>query len=266
MKKTLLSLCLMGLLALSPAWAPASAMAQSGSAPVVAAANNLQFAIEELAEAFRQETGQAVRLAMGSSGNASRQIRQGAPFELFLSADEDYVLDLARDGFTRDEGIVYAIGRLAIVTPKNSPLKADGTLEDLAAALSDGRLSRFAIANPEHAPYGQRAVEALRHKGLWQAIEPKLVYGENVSQAAQFALSGNAQGGLIAYALALTPQARQAGAYALVPQDYHSPLRQRMALTKKAGPAAERFYAYLQTPAARAIFRKYGFLLPGESG
>ncbi len=262
MKKALFSLALVGLLALTSA----SAMAQSGPSPVVAAANNLQFAIEELAEAFRQETGQAVRLAMGSSGNASRQIRQGAPFELFLSADEDYVLDLARDGFTRDEGIVYAIGRLAIVTPKNSPLKADGTLEDLAAALSDGRLSRFAIANPEHAPYGQRAVEALRNKGLWQAIEAKLVYGENVSQAAQFALSGNAQGGLIAYALALTPQARQAGAYALVPQDYHSPLRQRMALTQKAGPAAERFYAYLQTPAARAIFRKYGFLLPGESG
>lgn len=250
---------------------PAVSLAQSGTAPVtappvIAAANNLQFAIEELAEAFRAETGQMVRLAMGSSGNASRQIRQGAPFELFLSADEDYVLDLARDGFTRDEGIVYAIGRLAIVTPKNSPLKADGTLQDLAVALADGRLTRFAIANPEHAPYGQRAVEALRHKGLWQAIEPKLVYGENIAQAAQFALSGNAQGGLVAYALALTPQARQAGAYALVPQEYHSPLRQRMALTKKAGPAAERFYAYLQTPPARAIFRKYGFLLPGESG
>jgi molybdate transport system substrate-binding protein len=201
---------------------------------------------------------------MGSSGNFARQIRQGAPFQMYLSADENYVLDLARDGFTRDEGTLYAVGRIVIITPHGSPLKADGSLEDLKAALADGRLTKFAIANPEHAPYGKRAEEALRHQGLWDAVRPKLVLGENVSQAAQFATSANAQGGIIAYALALSPKLSALGRYELIPADWHSPLRQRMVLLKNAGPVAERFYDYVQQQAARAIFRKYGFVLPGE--
>lgn len=262
MKKTLCSLWLATLIAL----VPASAIAQSRPAPVVAAASDLQFALAEIAAAFKAETGQDVKLLMGSSGNFARQIRQGAPFHIYLSADEDYVLDLARDDFLKDEGALYAIGRVVLMVPPGSPLTADGMLDDLAAALADGRLKRFAIANPEHAPYGKRAEESLRHKGLWEAIKPKLVFGENVSQAAQFATSGNTQGGIIAYSLALAPQVAARGDFALIPQEWHAPLRQRMVLTKKAGPAAERFYAYLQTPPARAIFRKYGFLLPGESG
>jgi molybdate transport system substrate-binding protein len=149
--------------------------------------------------------------------------------------------------------------------PHGSPLEADGTLDDLAAALADGRLDRFAIANPEHAPYGKRAEEALRHKGLWEAIVPRLVLGENVSQAAQFATSANAQGGVIAYSLALSPPVSALGAYELVPEDWHSPLLQRMVLLEDAGPVAERFYAFIQEPAARAIFGRYGFGLPGET-
>ena len=180
-------------------------MAQSARAPVIAAASDLQFALAEIAAAFRSETGQEVRLSMGSSGNFARQIRQGAPFDIYLSADEDYVLDLARDGYLQDEGALYAIGRIVLIVPRGSPLKADGALDDLADALADGRLKRFAIANPEHAPYGKRAEEALRHRGLWENVKPMLVYGENVSQAAQFATSGNSQGGIIAYSLATRP-------------------------------------------------------------
>lgn len=232
--------------------------------PVVAGAADLQFALEEIAKAFTADTGLTVKLSMGSSGNFARQIRQGAPFQMYLSADENYVLDLARDGFTRDEGALYAVGRIVIIVPHGSPLKADGSLEDLKAALADGRLAKFAIANPDHAPYGKRAEEALRHQGLWDAVQPKLVLGENVSQAAQFATSANAQGGIIAYSLALSPKLSALGSYALIPADWHSPLRQRMVLLKNAGPVAERFYAYVQQPAARAIFRKYGFVLPGE--
>ena len=112
--------------------------------------------------------------------------------------------------------------------------------------------------------YGKRAEEALRHQGLWDAVRPKLVLGENVSQAAQFATSANAQGGIIAYSLALSPKLSALGRYELIPADWHSPLRQRMVLLKNAGPVAERFYDYVQQPAARAIFRKYGFVLPGE--
>jgi molybdate transport system substrate-binding protein len=148
--------------------------------------------------------------------------------------------------------------------PNGSPLALDGTLDDLARAIHDGRLRRFAIANPEHAPYGKRAEEALRHKGIWEDIRPFLVYGENVAQAAQFATSGNAQGGIVAYSLALSPQLKALGGHALVPAAWHAPLRQRMVRLRGAGPMADRFYGYLQEEPARAIFRRYGFVLPGE--
>lgn len=231
---------------------------------VIAAASDLQFALDKIVATFTADTGLSVKLTFGSSGNFARQIRQGAPFDLYLSADEDYVLDLARDGFTRDGGMLYAIGRIVMMTPHGSPLEADGTLTSLATALDEGRITRFAIANPDHAPYGKRAEEALKHKGLGDAIRPHLVVGENVSQAAQFATSGNAEGGIVAYSLALAPQVAARGRFELIPEDWHAPLRQRMVLLKDAGPVAERFYDYLQQPAARKIFEQYGFALPGE--
>lgn len=233
--------------------------------PVIAGAADLKFALEEVAAAFRRDTGGEVRLAFGSSGNFYRQIRQGAPFQMFLSADEQFALDLARKGFALDEGMLYAVGRIVVLVPHGSPLKANGTLADLRAALADGRVEKFAIANPEHAPYGRRAEEALRHAGLWEQIEDKLVLGENVAQAAQFATSGATQGGIVAYSLALSPEISELGSYALIPQDWHEPLRQRMVLLRGAGETARRFHAYVQEPAARAIFRRFGFVLPGES-
>lgn len=232
--------------------------------PTLAAAADLKFAVEEIAERFKAESGRQMRLVFGSSGNLFAQIRQGAPFELFMSADEDFVFRLAEAGLTEDRGELYAIGRIVLKVPTGSPLKVDGTLEDLRAALADGRLTKFAIANPEHAPYGRRAEEALRHVGLWETIEPKLVLGENVAQAAQFATSGSAQGGIIAYSLALAPAVVPLGQHALIPEDWHEPLRQRMVLLKGASATARDFFAYMQEPAARAIMRRYGFVLPGE--
>lgn len=264
-RATLPALLLLAALFILPFAAPAFAQASAAGEPVVAAASDLQFALTEVAGAFTNETGLRVRLAMGSSGNFARQIRQGAPFQMYLSADERYVQELARDGLTRDAGTLYAVGRIVIVAPRGSPLQADSALDDLAAALADGRVARFAIANPEHAPYGKRAEEALRHRGLWDALQPRLVLGENVSQAAQFATSANAQGGIIAYSLAISAQVSARAAFALIPDDWHSPLRQRMVLLNNAGPAAERFYAFVQQPAARAILRRYGFVLPGET-
>lgn len=236
----------------------------AAEAPPIAVAANLQDAMTEIVAAFETDTGLSVKTTFGSSGNFARQIRQGAPFELFFSADDSYVRGLAGDGFTRDDGALYGIGRIVVIVPKGSPLVADGSLDDLAAALGDGRMTRFAIASPEHAPYGRAAAQALRHKGLWDDVQPKLVLGENVSQAAQFAISANAQGGIVAYSLALSPNVAARADHALIPMDWHEPLNQRMVLLKSAGETAERFYAYVQTPPARAIFRKYGYLLPGE--
>ncbi|GLH72258.1 molybdate ABC transporter substrate-binding protein [Geothrix limicola] len=238
--------------------------APSKDVPVVAAAADLQFALEEVAQHFSAGTGLQVKLAFGSSGQFARQLEQGAPFQLFMSADEAFVTRLSQAGRTMDAGTLYAIGRIGLFVPRGSPLKADGSLEDLRVALKDGRLRSFAIANPEHAPYGQRAEEALRRAGLWETIRPKLVLGENASQAAQFTASGSAQGGILAYSLARLPRIAEAGTFALIPAEWHRPLAQRMVLMKGAGPAAKAFYVYLQQPEARGILQKHGFVLPDE--
>lgn len=232
--------------------------------PVVAAAADLKFGMEEIAARFANEKGREVKLAFGSSGNFARQIEQGAPFQLFLSADEDFVLRLAEAGKTEDRGDLYAVGRIVLMVPHGSPLTADPALKDLAAALGDGRLKRFAIANPEHAPYGRRAEEALRTAGLWERIRDRLVLGENVAQAAQFATTGGAQGGIVAYSLARAPAVARLGTFALISDVWHAPLRQRMVLLKGAGPTARDFYRYMQQPPAREILVRYGFALPGE--
>jgi len=254
------SLCRQLVAALALSLGTTAALAQ---APTLAAASDLKFAIEELAAQFERDTGHRLRLVFGSSGNFYSQILQGAPFHLFMSADEDFVFRLADAGKTVDRGRLYAYGRIGILVPRGSPLKADGELRDLASALSDGRLRRLAIANPAHAPYGMRAREALEHAGLWQAIEPRLVLGENISQAAQFATSGSTQGGIIAQSLALAPSVARLGEFALIPETWHQRLAQRMVLMKGAPEAARAFYDYLGTPAAQAVMKRYGFDLPG---
>ena len=229
----------------------------------IAAASDLKFALEEIAQSFQKNSGQKLTLSFGSSGTFATQIRNGAPFELFLSADESYVLQLHKDGFTVDEGALYAIGRIVIIAPTGSDLGVDSELKGLAAAVKADKLKRFAIANPEHAPYGLAAKAALRHAGLWDAMQAHLVLGENVSQAAQFATSGSADGGIVALSLVKSPQLAGHIRYALIPADWHSPLKQRMVQLRNAGPVAQAFYAYLQQPAARAVFKRYGFNLPG---
>jgi molybdate transport system substrate-binding protein len=242
---------------------PQPAVAQD--APAVAAAADLKFALEEVTKLFEGETGKMVKLTFGSSGNFSRQLQQGAPFEVFLSADEGFVFQLADAGKTVDRGTLYAEGRIVLFAPSGSPLKPDAAFKDLRAALTDGRIRHFAIANPEHAPYGRAAEQALKGQGLWDAIKPKLVLGENVSQAAQFASTGSAEGGIFAYSLALAPAFAGHGSFALIPSDWHAPLRQRMVLMKNAGETARAFYRFVKSPVARVIFRKYGFVLPGEA-
>ena len=227
--------------------------------PVIAAAANLQGALEQIAVAYQRQTGETVRISYGSTGSLQRQIRQGAPFEMLLAADEVSVQALAAEDLARDEGVVFAVGRLALVVPKGGALAADGSLEDVRAALTAGRLGRFAIANPEHAPYGMRAREALVHAGLWEDVQPHLVLGENVAQAAQFATTGNADGGLVALSLALSPAVMALADHAVIDADWHAPLAQRMALMPSATAGAEAFFAFVQGAEAQAIFAASGY-------
>jgi len=228
----------------------------------VAAASDLKFALEDVAALFEKETGQQLRLIFGSSGNFKTQILQGAPFHLFLSADESFVFELDKAGKTLDQGQIYAIGRIGIIVPHHSPLQADSELNGLTAALKTGQLTKFAIANPEHAPYGMRAMEALKYAGIWNDIQSHLVLGENISQAAQFATSGSTQGGIIALSLALAPQVAKLGQFELIPESWHQPLIQRMVLIKDAPPAAKLFYEFLGTTQAQKIMVRYGFAMP----
>lgn len=252
------------LLLLTGSMLATQAGAQPSGAPTVAAAADLRYAMQEIAAGFESQTKRGVKLVFGSSGNFYTQIAQGAPFELFMSADEDLVFKLAASGRTEDRGVLYAVGRIVLFTPHGSPFAADEKGAGLRAALSNGRIGRFAIANPEHAPYGRAAEQALRSLGLWDSLRGKLVLGENVSQAAQFATSGSTQGGIFAYSLALAPSISAAGRYVLLPEALHQRLSQRMVLVKGAGETARSFYEYLQGPGARTVFRRYGFVLPDE--
>jgi molybdate transport system substrate-binding protein len=236
--------------------------ARAAETPAIAAASDLVYALTEIAEGFQRATGRTVKLSFGSSGNVARQILAGAPFELFLSADEEYIERLAQAGRTKDRGTLYAEGRLVLLVPPGSAVKADAELRDLVAAVRDGRLKRLAIANPEHAPYGRRAQEVLTHLGIWSEVQHRLVLGENISQAAQFTFSGSADAGLVALSLVRSAKLSGRGSYALVPAAWHAPLRQRMVLIKGAGDTARQFYLYMRTPATRAILDRHGFTLP----
>lgn len=228
----------------------------------VAAAANLQSTLEEIAAQFRTDTGRSLRFVFGSSGQFTRQIEQGAPFDLFIAADEQFPLRLAERGLTRDKGVVYAIGRLALVTAKSSGVKADGEMAGVTEALKQGRLRHFAIANPALAPYGERAQQALQQAGLWQDLQSRLVLGENVGQALQFVQSGNAEAGLVAYSLTFSPAVQQAVAVAIVSAHLHAPLYQRMVLLKNPSDTARAFYDYLLQPKARALLQQHGYALP----
>ena len=235
---------------------------QAAQPPQFAVASSLQFVLPEIVTAFQRQTGFKVRITYGSSGNFRRQIVQGAPFELYLSADESYVAALLEQGRTVDSGRIYALGRVAAIVPKNSDIKLTRDLSAIGSAIENGDLQHFAIANPEHAPYGRAARETLESIGLWKAIQPYLVKGENASQATQFAVSGSSQGGIVPYALAISPAIVSSSEVMLIPQSRHQPIRQRMVLLKGAGEIARQFYDFVGSPDSRAILVRYGYEIP----
>jgi molybdate transport system substrate-binding protein len=233
------------------------AAAQEVRPALIAVAASVQGAMEEIAGAWTRETGLRLNIAYGASGNFVRQIQQGLPAELFLSADEGFALKLAEAGLARDTGAIYASGRLALVVPKTSTLALDPQLRGLKAGWASVR--KFAIANPELAPYGKAAREVLQAAGLWEQAQDKLVLGENIGQATQFVTTGAAQAGITALSLLTESEAGRNSRYVALPDSLHAPLRQRMVLLKRAGPAAAAFYRHLQSAPAKALLRKHGF-------
>jgi molybdate transport system substrate-binding protein len=232
---------------------------------VVAAASDLSAAIKEISTDFEKRTGHTVKLSLGSSGNFHAQIKNGAPFDVFLSADLSYVRDLEKAGLTEPgSSFVYAIGRIVLWTPQNSPLD----IRTLGMrALLQPQARRIAIANPDHAPYGRAAVNAMEKSGVYSAVRNKLVLGENISQTAQFVQSGSADIGVIALSLALTDTMKAAGKYWEIPLDTYPQMDQGaviLAQARKAGheAAARQFLESLRSPAGRAILQRYGFSLP----
>lgn len=234
--------------------------AAAQQAPAVAAASSLRYALDEAAAAYTAQTGRAVRVVYSASGSLVQQIEAGAPFQLFLSADEAHVMRLASSGRAADRGTAFALGRLVFITPPAAPITADTELAGLRRALATGSVRRLAIANPETAPYGARAREALTAAGLWQQAEPLLVRGDNVGQAFQFVASGGADAGFASLSLALSPGFH--GRYAILPAHWHKPLIQRMVLLKGAGPDARAFHDWLLKPAGQAILARHGYLPP----
>jgi molybdate transport system substrate-binding protein len=224
----------------------------------VAAAADLQAALPAIAARFEKETGRHVAVTFGSSGNFETQIENGAPFDVFLSADVDYPRRLEKAALAEAGSMYeYATGRLVLWTRADSGIDVRQGL----AVVADARVRRIAIANPAHAPYGRAAVAALRHERLYDRVESKIVLGENISQAAQFAASGNADVGIIALALALGPALAHGGSYVEVPAAFYPPIEQAAVViaSSKQKALATRFVDNLKQPATKAILQSYGF-------
>jgi molybdate transport system substrate-binding protein len=231
---------------------------------LIAAAADLSYCIDDIAASFRKEAPDAeIKISTGASGNFFAQIRNGAPFDVFLSADVDYPAQLARLGAAEGNTLTrYAVGRLVLWSP-DPGLDVDKGL----ALLRDPRITRVAIANPATAPYGRAAKAALERDGLWVAVQAKLVVGENIAQTSQFVQTGNAQVGLVSLASLRSPKLAGVGRYVLVPDTGLAPIEQAAIVTKHgaANPLAARFVRFLGSPAARAILERNGFSIPPQS-
>jgi len=223
----------------------------------VAAASDLGSPIKEIIQQFERETGHKVRLTLGSSGNFYAQILNGAPFDVFLSADVSYPRQLEKAGKAAPGStFIYGVGGIALWVPKDSKIKL-GVLG--MKALLDPSVKKIAIANPEHAPYGLAAVAAMQKASVYDLVKNKLVLGENISQAAQFVHSRAAEIGIIALSTAISEPMRQSGSYWEVPRESYPPIEQGAALLKHGGPGAKAFHEWLRGAAAKKVFEKYGF-------
>ncbi len=249
-----IALAVLTLVLATPAWA---------GKLTIAAAADLKFALAEVVDLFRaNRPGDRIEVIYGSSGKFFTQIRNGAPFDMYFSADIAFPRELEKHGLAAGATRPYATGRIVLWSLK--PELAKTPLKDLPKAA----IRKFAIANPQHAPYGLRGKEALQHQGVWAAMQPKLVLGENIAHTAQFVDTGAAEAGIVALALVLSPTMAGKGAWTLIPDAWHAPLEQGYIITRRAAGnrLATDFAQYMASEPARAVMRRYGFTLPGEEG
>jgi molybdate transport system substrate-binding protein len=244
-------------------------MATAVSAPTVsagdvtiAAASDLNFAFKEIVAEFEKTTGHRVKLSLGSSGNFFAQIQNGAPYDLYFSADIRYPQKLIEAGQAVEDSLArYAIGRIVLWVPKSSPLQVE---QRGMESLLDPAVKKVSIANPKHAPYGRAAVSAMEYYTVYEAVKDRLVLGENISQAAQFVESGAADAGIIALSLALAPPMKAAGRYWKIPADAHPPIEQGAVMLTggKNKESAKAFLLFIQGAEGQAIMTRYGFVVP----
>lgn len=231
---------------------------------LVAAAADLNPALNHIAEQFEKKTGVRIKLSFGASGSLTQQIQNGAPYDLFFSADMEYPRQLIAQSKADAASLrKYSLGKLVLWVPANSPLDVERKGME---ALLDGSVKKIALANPQHAPYGRAAVAALKHAGLYGRLSDRFVLGENVSQAAQFAESGNAQAGFLALAHTVSSALKGTGKFWVVPADYYPPLEQGAVVVSSSHHKNEAaaFLEFLRTTEASDILRKYGFTLPND--
>ncbi len=230
----------------------------------VAAAADLSSALQELAANYEKRTGVATKLSFGASGALTQQIQNGAPFDLFFSADMEYPKQLIAGGQAEGTTLYrYAVGRLVLWVPKDSPLDVE---HKGMKVLLDPSVKKISIANPQHAPYGRAAAAALKHYGLFEKVADRLVLGENVSQAAQFVESGNAQVGFVALAHAIAPAMQGKGKYWMVPAEAYPPLDQGVVLISHSAHKqdATAFLEYVKTAEVASVLGRYGFSMPEQ--
>jgi len=249
------------LFAVRPAWPQSK---PSSIELTIAAAADLSSALKEIATRYEGKTGTKLKLSFGASGALTQQIQNDAPFDVFLSADSDYPKQLVQSGKAEPELYLYAIGRLVLWLPADSSL--DPQRQGINVVL-DSSVKKIAIANPQHAPYGRAAVAALQHFSLYDKVKDRLVLGENVSQAAQFVESGNAQAGFVALAHALAPGMNSKGKYWLVPLDSYPALEQSAVVLSHSQHKKEAadFLNYLESPEIIELLTHYGFAQPAAS-
>ena len=226
----------------------------------IAVAANMKDAFAEIAAEFKSTGKPEMRVVYGSSGNFAAQIMNGAPFSLFIAADEQFPLELFKNGKTVDDGSVYAIGKLVIITKTSSGIHLLDSKSDIAKAIS--KANKVAIAKPELAPYGRAAVQYLKAEGLWDLAKDKLVYADNIGAATTYVASGAADLGFTAFSLAKSPELLKQTSYKAVDTKMYEPIKQRMVLIKGAPQEAQDLYRFMQGPKAKAILQKYGYSTP----
>ena len=231
----------------------------------VAAASDLQIAFQDVAARFEKSSGKQVKLTFGSSGNFFAQIQNGAPFDLFFSADLDYARKLDAAGLAESGTLYeYATGKIVLWAPRQSAVDLNRGLP----VLLDPAIGKIAIANPEHAPYGRAAVAALRHENLYDQVAGKFVLGENISQTATFVVSGGADIGIVALSLALAPGLKDKGKYAEIPAADYPPIEQAALILKSSQQkvTARAFLAFVKSPEVVDLLKTYGFSVPANAG